>query len=175
MAKTKPRFCWDTCCFLSWLTTSHPERRANLLGVLQAAEKGEVELFASYFVVAETVYIDKTLGQQANSKQIENFFRQRFIRLVNVDWHVAAKARELQWHARLDPWDAVHLATAICYKADELHTYDDKDLIKCNGQIPGVSLRICHPAYSYQLALPTAQQSASEPEATDEEDEQGSE
>lgn len=41
--------------------------------------------------------------------------------------------------------DAQHLATAIAYKVDEFHTFDEDDLIPKSGNIAGHKLIICKP------------------------------
>jgi hypothetical protein len=40
--------------------------------------------------------------------------------------------------------DAIHLATAILYRADEFHTFDDQ-LIGLSGNVGGHRLIVCKP------------------------------
>jgi hypothetical protein len=56
--------------------------------------------------------------------------------------------------------DAIHLATAILYRADEFHTFDERGsaknlgLIPLSGNVGGHSLKICKPkATSSELDL----------------------
>jgi predicted nucleic acid-binding protein len=47
------------------------------------------------------------------------------------------------------PSDAVHLATALALSVDEMHTYDNSDLLKLDGKINcanGKPLKICRPS-----------------------------
>jgi hypothetical protein len=38
----------------------------------------------------------------------------------------------------------IHLATAVLYRADEFHTFDDQ-LIAFSGNVGGHKLIVCHP------------------------------
>ncbi len=153
----KPRFCWDSCCFLSWFQ-QRADRHAECAAVIEAAKRGDALLYASTFALAECVYVSEAISQEDNTRKIEAFFRNRYIRLVDVNPTIAARARALQLELRaihkVDPWDAVHLATAIHLGVEALHTYDDRDLVPLNGRLPGVRLRIGHPDLAYQLPLP---------------------
>ena len=43
--------------------------------------------------------------------------------------------------------DATRLATAIAYKVvDEFHTFDEKDLLRFDGDVAGYKLKICKPS-----------------------------
>ncbi len=163
--KGQPRICWDSNCFLSWLQ-ENPDRQGECGAVLQAAREGQVALYTSALTLAETVYVTKSLSSEENSRKIVAFFRNKYIRVVNVDWAIGTKARELQHQLPgLGPRDAIHLATAVQMRADALHTYDDTHLTKQSGKVPGVSLRICHPDLAYQLSLPVSQKAPNEGDA----------
>lgn len=71
---------------------------------------------------------------------------------VALDWFVARIARDRVGRYDLKPRDAIHLATAIHMKVDEFHTYDD-GLLKLDGKMPGISLRIKRPDINYQIGF----------------------
>ena len=67
----------------------------------------------------------------------------------SVDIRVAAIAHDLRnYYAlagrTLKSPDAIHLATAILYRADEFHTFDDQ-LIALSGNVGGNKLIVCKP------------------------------
>jgi len=68
---------------------------------------------------------------------------------VAVDTNVASLARKLlRTHnpPLKKPNDAIHLATAALYNLDEMHTYDNDDLLRLDGLIErkdSAMLRIC--------------------------------
>ena len=71
------------------------------------------------------------------SPEISKMFQQKHVVLADLDRIVAEKAAELRLQhpeLRKTP-DAVHLATAIQWNCDALHTYDKNDLLTLNGKI----------------------------------------
>ena len=81
---------------------------------------------------------------------IEAAFEQDFVKLVPVDAEVAKIARRLlreQQNLKKRP-DAIHLASAIKWSIDQLHTYDPNDLLVLDGKLKtkaGGILRITLP------------------------------
>jgi hypothetical protein len=80
---------------------------------------------------------------------IQNFFRRSFIRVVNVTRKVGEDAQILVWDHSVKPKDAIHVATAVFYKADAMETFD-ADLIKKDRKIGEPPLRIREPESSTQ-------------------------
>jgi len=137
---SKPIYYWDSCTWIG-LINQESGKAAGCKYVMEQAQKGDVQILASYFTLAE-VYktrCDEPYKYLAEEKDIvlEEFFEQEFIKLAQVDRRVAKKARELlRYFPCLNkPQDAVHLATAVIYNSDELHTFDGTDLICLNGLI----------------------------------------
>ncbi len=64
-------------------------------------------------------------------------FQQPHVVMANVDLVVATKAAELRMqHRELKKTpDAIHLATAMHWNCDAMHTYDKNDLLSLNGKI----------------------------------------
>jgi hypothetical protein len=79
------------------------------------------------------------------------------IKTVSVDIRVASIAHDLRNHyaqkggKTLSTTDAIHLATAVLYRADEFHTFDEGGsnrslgLIPLCGDVGGHKLRVCKP------------------------------
>ena len=64
-------------------------------------------------------------------------FQQPHVVMANVDLVVSTKAAELRLqHRELKKTpDAIHLATAMRWNCDAMHTYDKNDLSSVNGKI----------------------------------------
>ena len=153
MAQIKPKIiCWDTSCFCAWFNAEQG-RYDVCNAIIEAAQKGEVKLMASYLTLAEVVKIPNQYPSEAEDAIAEFFKSRQYITKVAVDWFVCRIARDLMTRFKLDCRDAIHLATAIHRKADTLQTYDHNDLLKLNGHIPGYSLSITEPFFDYQTKL----------------------
>ena len=91
----------------------------------------------------------------------EDLMKRNSITRIAVDMRIAKLAKELREYyvaqksqnndRMLSVPDAIHLATAILYRADEFHTFDEESrkktvgLIPLSGNVAGHSLRICKP------------------------------
>jgi len=69
--------------------------------------------------------------------------------IQNLDRRVSEVAGEVRSYYRqkgikLKSPDAVHLATALMLKVDELHTFD-QGLLRFNGDLMGHNIKICKP------------------------------
>ena len=86
-----------------------------------------------------------------------DFFQNDFIVFVNVEWFVGTRARKLmQQFPALKPMDAIHLATALRGKVEEIHTYDS-GLIAMSQKVGVPPLVICEPSLSSpELPLPNS-------------------
>src|SRR6185369_16343232 len=76
---------------------------------------------------------------------IQKYFMHKFIRLINCDRVIAEQARMLVWHFGLKPKDAIHVASALSQQVDVMHSYDNADIVKFNGQIGSPPLKIENP------------------------------
>lgn len=140
---------WDACAWLG-LINGEADKAEDLEFVWRKAEHGEVEIWTSTFCLAEVYKVKcengKTgLASEADA-QIDNLFDQDFVHLVQVDLEVARKARELlRAEEKLKkPSDGIHLATAILWNVDQLHTYDSNDLLGLSvKRADGEDLTIC--------------------------------
>ena len=145
----KKRIYWDACAWLG-LINGEAAKSADLEVVWKKAERGQVEIWTSAFCLAEVYKVkceDGKTGLQADQdKQIDDLFQQDFVNVVQVDIEVAEEARRLL--RTIDklkkPSDAIHLATALVWNLDQLHTYDSDDLLGITiNRRDGQRLDIC--------------------------------
>ena len=115
--------------------------------VLQAAEKGTVEIVVSSIALVEVICKNK--DGSIDDQKVRDYFDNDYILLVSADKDVCDLARRLMLagHAGLRPADAIHVATACISNADELHTFDGKllDLNSRTDRKDGTHLRIRKP------------------------------
>jgi predicted nucleic acid-binding protein len=116
--------------------------------VLEAAERGIVEIMVSAIALVEVLARNRTSG--IDDQRVRDFFDNDYILLVNVDKHLGDFARRLMLagHPGLKPLDAIHLATACIANVDEFHTFDDR-LLALDGvidRLDGARLVIKKPA-----------------------------
>lgn len=154
------RFYWDACNFLYYLN-GDKDRLPTLEALLYQASRGDLTIFTSTISIAEVAFVvhevrARMLDEQEVQK-LDRFWGDRNT-IVLVEFHrvIATAARTLIRQAmirrwRLDPNDAMHLATAQILGVDEVHTYDDK-LFKFS---PLVGCPI-HEPKSDQLPLPVS-------------------
>jgi len=116
--------------------------------VLDAAERGVIEIVVSAIALVEVLARNRTSG--IDDQRVRDFLDNDYILLVNVDKHLGDFARRLMLagHSGLKPPDAIHLATACIANVDELHTFDDR-LLALDGvidRLDGTRLAIKKPA-----------------------------
>ena len=114
------RIYWDSCVYLNFLRGGHPNADA-MHAILRAWEAGEVILATSALTIAEVLHV-RCEGLPASwidkSKQGEilRLFTAREkgeLVLVELTRPLAESARDLCWHHRVPPKDAVHIASAL--------------------------------------------------------------
>ncbi|MCD4707369.1 MAG: PIN domain-containing protein [Candidatus Sabulitectum sp.] len=155
----KPTIYWDSCVLIALLKD---ENRPNgeMRGVYSWARKvsdGEAVLVLSSLARVEIL---KSFLRTDQERKFEDFLNRSNIMEIEMGPRVAEKARELRDHYQgqkqnskkiLCSEDAIHLATAIMYRADEFHTFDTNGKNRCLGLIPlsgsvaGYPLTICRP------------------------------
>lgn len=142
---------WDSCAWLGLI--NEDEEKAQALEVVWAmAEAGKVKIWTSALSVAE-VYRVKCEGEwdaisPENDERINDMFDQDWVNVVQVDLEVAQLAKQLlRTHEKLKkPSDAIHLASAVMWNVDQLHTYDKDDLLELPVQRrDGGALAVCKP------------------------------
>jgi predicted nucleic acid-binding protein len=158
MAASPSRVAWDSCTWIAYIQrerisdpdgkTIIEDRGAMCRPVLDAAERGAIEIVVSALALVEVLARNRTGG--IDDQKVRDFFDNEYILLVNVDKHLGDFARllMLSGHPGLKPPDAIHLATARIANVDEFHTFDDR-LLALDGVIDrsdGIRLLIKKPS-----------------------------
>ncbi len=172
MAAKNDRLYWDASVFLCFLAEEEEERRQICEDILPHAKDGKVEIITSMFTLVEVIRPKAikypkplTDGQVV---LLDGMFKWPWVKKIQVHEDLAREAGKLARAHGLKPADAIHAATAIAEKADQLQRWD-YDFQKIAHLIP-----VTEPAYLSQMPLlqvrpligptPTAFASSSEPE-----------
>ncbi len=158
MATSPSRVAWDSCTWIAHIQrerilgpdgkTVIEDRGAMCRPVLDAAERGVIEIVVSAIALVEVLARNRTSG--IDDQRVRDFLDNDYILLVNVDKHLGDFARRLMLagHSGLKPPDVIHLATACIANVDEFHTFDDR-LLALDGvidRLDGTRLVIKKPA-----------------------------
>ncbi len=151
----KPRkFYWDTCAFIG-LLNGEPDKKQELEIVYGWARDGKAEIWTSTLSMIECRRLDgeskiqKPMSEE-NGKKISDIFRQQFIKSIPVAVDIAETGRHL-WRETpgLGKYQgAIHLASALRWSVETMHTYDRDDLLHLSDKFTcrnGNILKICHP------------------------------
>lgn len=141
-----PLFYWDSCLFLAWLK-DEDRKQGEMDGVrdiIQRMKRRDAKIMTSVLTTVEVLSTKIPAG-------MDTLFRDLIKRLnrQSMDIRVATIAHDLRNHyviagRSLKSPDAIHLATAILYRADEFHTFDDQ-LLSLSGNVGGHKLIVCKP------------------------------
>lgn len=153
MASNYKKYYWDTCAWLGFIN-QEAGKVDRCQYVISLARAGNAQVWTSAFTLAEV--FKKNCGNgvggidSSSDADFENYVQQDFLVVVQVDYDVGVLARRLlRAHPKLKkPADAIHLATAAISNVDELHTFDQDNLIPLSGKVlraDGVPLVICLP------------------------------
>ncbi len=93
--------------------------------IFDDASKGRWPILTSVFTIVEVLKDrNQPILAEEEEQKIDNFFKHEYIKLIEVDRFMAEHARKLARTYKLRPPDALHLASAIRAKADQLLTWD---------------------------------------------------
>lgn len=159
MAGADPKYYWDTCLFLAWIKDEQRPtgEMDGVREVVARAKRREVIIMTSVLTLVEALQSKIPVGfEKLFSDMMKRVQRLGMdIKVAELahgirDYYVAHSAE--YENKKLTTPDAIHLATAIWYKADEFHTFDNgkKDskslgLIQLSGDVGGHRLTICKP------------------------------
>lgn len=138
---------WDACVFLSYLE-GHPQRLPILEGVWKEVDDNAGKIVSSVLSLTEVAYVNPVDTKAED--EIDALWNDPLIEIVEFNPVIARLARSMirsskQRGERLEPADAIHLATAQwindSYRRTivEFQTYDP-DLKRAPSSIP-----ICEP------------------------------
>jgi predicted nucleic acid-binding protein len=152
MTGKRKKYYWDSCAFILWLDEKGDQLVVDgLAQVVKEVESGQADLFTSALTKSE-VLRGKMSPEQRD--RFNRLFQRRNMVAVDITSRVLALSEEIrEWNRKISTPDAIHLATAILYEADEFHTTDGGgkrkrggDLLPLNGNVAGHKLKICIPA-----------------------------
>jgi predicted nucleic acid-binding protein len=134
---------------------------AGLEVVAEAIDSGNTQLVIPNLLYTEV--LETGIGE-AEFINFERFTQRSNIQVVDVNVVLAKTAQKLRDHAkrdslRLDTVDSIFVAVGLHYRAQQLHTFDDR-LLRLNGRfsLPAEAqhLAICRPGLSpgEPIALP---------------------
>jgi predicted nucleic acid-binding protein len=159
MAGGRPQtYYWDTCLFLAWIKDEQrPSGEMDgVREVIERSKRREARIITSVLTAVEVLHSRLPVGMD---RLFDGLMKR--INRIGIDAKVASLAHDIRDHymARaaefggktLSTPDAIHLATAILYRADEFHTFDNDGsakslgLIPLSGNVGGHRLTICKP------------------------------
>ena len=155
MAGANPLYYWDTCLFIAWLKDeSRPTGEMDgVREIIDRSKRRDCRLMTSVLTSIEVLQATIPAGFDTHFTALL-----RRVNRVGLETKIAGVAHDIRNHyavkgQKLETPDAIHLATAIIYRADEFHTFDHA-LIAFSGNVAGHRLTICKPeAKSPQLDL----------------------
>ena len=135
MSGTRPKYYWDACVWIAWLTAerAYADHLSNMEEYAAQADAGKIVLVTSSLTRGEI--LETKIGAQAATNFQDSLKRPNIVE-ASADPRVASLAGELRNYYQgqketganaktLAMLDAVHLATAILYGVDQFHTFDD--------------------------------------------------
>lgn len=153
---SQKRIYWDACTWIAYIAreTSVPlpgggtENRFLMCeNVLRGAREGKFEIVTSCFTLSEVC--KKPEVKDSPVDNLPAFFEHSYILTIPVDLAIGRHAQSMQATGlvALKPPDAVHLASALRSRVDQINTFDNA-ILKLDGLITsrdGQPLRICKP------------------------------
>lgn len=155
---------WDACVFLRWIADDHIDNghKEVIRQILEDNKKDKNKIITSTITHIEV--LSSQIEYDAERDYL-NFFKRSTTDEIGVDGPIAREARRFrdfftaQHHETgktLSVPDSIHLATAIIWGADELHTFDAEDrrinytktigLLPLDTELPRkTKLKICKP------------------------------
>lgn len=144
---------WDACTFLG-LLNQEKGKIGPCRNVWDECEQGHTIIFTSFLSFVEVFRakcegLIKPLLQEDDAKVLQ-LLRQGWITTAVLDERISLAARALMrnYPECKKPADAIHLATAMSLNVDEMHTFDQSDLLKLDGKVARLDknpLTICLP------------------------------
>ncbi len=146
-----PRRYWDSNAFLGILL-GEQDKVLDCKAVLKAAEAGTIIIVTSALTLAEVVKIKGQPRLKREAEQaIREFFKHEWIVIIDCDRRIGEAARQLMWdYEFLNHKDAIHVATAMRSRVDQLDTFDEP-LIKLSGALGNPPLVIGKPNLPEQI------------------------
>jgi predicted nucleic acid-binding protein len=136
-----PRYYWDACAWIG-LINKEPEKHQNLKVIWENAGRGLIELWTSAYSYVEVLKAQAENGDplpvEESDKRIDAILGQAYVKRVQLDSEIGRLVRVLRRKVPVElikRADAIHLASAVWWNLDELHTYDHSHLLALNGKV----------------------------------------
>lgn len=153
MKSGRPVIYWDTCVFITWLTEEKSKWPASIWqgiqDVVDLVEAGQAILVTSTLIRTEVFLGKLTLEQK---QKFAGLLRRKNVEEVAPHMRITDRASTIREKHKIKTPDAIHLATAILYDVDEMHTMDGwhedgkrDGLLALSGNVADYSLRITEP------------------------------
>lgn len=118
---------WDSAAFIAWIQKEEG-RVEQLRAVLEAADRGETEIWTSALTIAEVLWPKgrpEIRGITARQRStVRGMFRRPSIKIIQVDRQVAELAQDVVWDHGVKPKDAIHVASCLRWEIPLLETFD---------------------------------------------------
>lgn len=145
---------WDSCVITDYLT-GRPNALAHAKPIVDAARRGEVQLWVSLFCEVEVAYLDG-MDDAESERIITDFLAEDYVLPLFIDPFVSETARKLIRCFRIPGKDAIHVASALRYGAPVFETFDKPLMGKLKAPDPDNllgKLAIREPFYGGQRRL----------------------
>jgi predicted nucleic acid-binding protein len=150
------RLYWDACAWIAYiaketsvsLKDGGTENRFLMCqNILNGARDGKYEIVTSCFTLAEVCKNPNVRDSPVDN--LPAFFEHSYILAVPVDLAIGRHAQNMQSSGlvALKPPDAIHLASAMRARVDQINTFD-KGILKLHERLPdrdGKPIHICKP------------------------------
>src|SRR5437588_4470566 len=169
MKSGKPVIYWDTCVFVAWLKNEKdkwpPAIWQGIQDVADLVQIGQAILVVSTLVRTE-VFLGTLTPEQ--KQKFQAILRRKNLQEVAPHMRIADRASTIREKHKIKTPDAIHLATAILYDVDEMHTMDGwhedgkrDGLLALSGNVAEYKLWITEP---YPRGTPPAPPTSAPPD-----------
>lgn len=177
MKSGKPVIYWDTCVFIAWLKDEKdkwpPAIWQGIQDVADLVQIGQIILVTSTLTRTEVFLGTLTLEQK---QKFAGILRRKNVQEVAPHMRIADRASAIREKHKIKTPDAIHLATAILYGVDEMHTMDGwhedgkrDGLLALSGNVAEYKLWITEPYARGTPSIQTATATPPEPLAGEQE------
>lgn len=135
MSGNRPKYYWDSCVWIAWLTAepAYADYLSNMDEYAAQVDDRKIILVTSSLTRGEV--LETRIGDEAATK-FRDFLKRPNVVEASADPRVTSLSSVLRSYYQgrnqtgpkaktLAVPDAVHLATAILYEVNQLHTFDD--------------------------------------------------
>ena len=171
MAGNNHIYYWDTCIFIAWFKNESTRKPGELDAIkifIERFKRREISLITSVLTLVEITVAKIPAGVDT---QLEELMQRSNFTQLSTDIRIAKLARDIRnyYLTKTDQFggktvtvpDSLHIASAILYRANEFHTFDEHDntrynalgLLPLSGDIAGHNLVICKPPIPVQMNL----------------------